>query len=228
MIHTKNTNLFRSSPGRTVLQRTHRKQTSLLPWAPLFIIIGIQIQFWASCFIFVNSVLGSILLLHWSPSSWAICSNLCVITPGLIDEVWWPSAPLALHWYINTGVIGRCVASSHVNMLNYNYCQRVKTFWCSSLKKCLISRVDAHLCRNQTHIYSLTGHTFWNTKIWHLWCWLPPCDINRNYSWFVITHETEGLTSVITWDFRYELFADIQHDNIVYPNIWLRYQPILI
>lgn len=34
--------------------------------------------------------------LHWFPSSWAICSNLCLITPSLIDEVLWP--PLVVQW----------------------------------------------------------------------------------------------------------------------------------
>lgn len=36
--------------------------------------------------------------LHWFPSSWAICSNLCLITPSLIDEVLLPPTPLVLRW----------------------------------------------------------------------------------------------------------------------------------
>lgn len=36
--------------------------------------------------------------LHWFPSSWVICSNLCLITPSLMDEVLWPPAPLVIQW----------------------------------------------------------------------------------------------------------------------------------
>lgn len=49
--------------------------------------------------------------LHRFPSSWAICNNLCLITPSLIDESLWPPAPSVFQWNRTGGTV-RCEGTS--------------------------------------------------------------------------------------------------------------------
>lgn len=64
--------------------------------AMAFVIIGVHIQFCYGYFIFVSFPPQVNFALHWFPTSWAICSNLRLITHNLIDEVLWPAVRFAL------------------------------------------------------------------------------------------------------------------------------------
>lgn len=87
------------------LERRRCQQTSLAPWAT-----GIRHN-WNSypilhqLFRLCQFCPWVNFALHWLPSSWAICSNLCLITPSLIDEAaLWPPAPSVAY----SGTLPRC------------------------------------------------------------------------------------------------------------------------
>lgn len=100
----------------------HFKQSSankqgLAPWAMVFVIIGVHIQFCTSYFIFVNFVPRLILLYIDSHPPGRFAAICGLITPNLIDEVLWPPASLVLQW--NRGGAGRC--EDHVPTLQSRY-----------------------------------------------------------------------------------------------------------